>query len=99
MELKFNINLAHVPECLSVVGVIKMQNKCCEDKPILITKTNGIEVYSCQCACGGWCTNGYEDIPKAIDEYIHMNKRKEQESDTYCKGGCNDCSHWDECYK
>ena len=56
-----------------VVGAIKMQNKCCFNKPVLITKTNGCNVYSCQCSCGGWCTNGHEKISEAISDYERMN--------------------------
>ena len=75
MQLNFDVDLAIVPNGLSVIGAVNMKNKCCEDKPVLITKTNSIEVYSCQCACGGWCTNGHSDPADAIEEYESMCDR------------------------
>lgn len=58
----------------SVVGAIEMKNKCCDGRPVLITKTNGVDVWSCQCACGGWCTNGCFSIPDAVAEWERINK-------------------------
>ena len=70
----FDVDLACVSNGLTVIGAVKMKNKCCKDKPVLITKTNGIEVYSCQCACGGWCSDGFDSVSKAIADYERMNQ-------------------------
>ena len=73
--MEFKINYDNVSPGLSVIGVINMLNKCCEDRPVLITKTNGINVYSCQCACGGWCSDGFKTISGAIADYERMNRK------------------------
>lgn len=63
-------------------------NGCCE-KPFFILTANsspdwpgGIN-YSCQCGCGGWCTNGHGTEAEAVEEYRKMcndyqKRRKEQ---------------------
>jgi hypothetical protein len=99
--MEYKVEYDGVPIGLEIIGAIQMQNKCCEGRPILITKTRGLDVYSCQCACGGWCTDGYGNIYEAIAGYVKMNKETEScnVTDIYCKGGCSKCEHWDECYK
>ena len=57
------------------VGLIYMKNGCCEDRPVVIT-VSGSGYYSCQCACGGWCTNGHRTATVAVLEYKHMSKGK-----------------------
>ena len=80
-ELNLNIEI-DVPEHFAVVGVINTRNGCCKDKPYLLT-VNKTEVskewpvglnYSCQCACGLWCTNGHGTPEAAIAEYERMSK-------------------------
>lgn len=59
----------------AVIGLVYMKNGCCEDKPVVITqaRTPGGAI-SCQCACGGWCTNGHRTATAAVLEYNHMSK-------------------------
>lgn len=60
-----------------VIGSVRITNGCCKDKPMMITmKTphSGRKKYSCQCACGGWCTSGHNEISKALEEYESMNR-------------------------
>ena len=68
MEYIANIdNVKH--EYYEVVGVLSIDNKCCKDKHVIVTKSRGIEVYSCQCECGFWCTTGAKTIEGAITEW------------------------------
>lgn len=74
MDFKLNFDVAcSIPTGVHVIGVLHMKNKCCKNKHVLITQTNELEVYSCQCACGGWCTNGHKHISDAIREYEKMS--------------------------
>ena len=59
-----------------IVGRVTMKNGCCNDKDVIVTKTKGIEppVYSCQCACVGWCTTGLSTISEALNHYERMSK-------------------------
>lgn len=52
-----------------VVGALTIDNKCCKDKKVIVTKTRGANVFSCQCECGGWCTTGKSTIIGAIEEW------------------------------
>ncbi len=72
--MNITIDEANVNPALTVVGVLTlMPNYCCALQDVLITKTKGHEVYSCQCACGGWCTSGHPTIEGAIKEWKGMN--------------------------
>lgn len=68
-------------ECFELVAVIMSDHNmcCCETRaPYLLTKINyqnGNDVYSCQCSCGGWCTNGHEHPEDAVREYESMCER------------------------
>lgn len=68
--------LIHEDICVSdvyeVIGIVYVKNGCCEDRPVAITKSGG--VISCQCACGGWCTNGHKTATAAVLEYRHMSR-------------------------
>lgn len=78
--LKLEIPIS-VSKHYSVLGVVNDFNGCCEDRPILITGNryqNRIN-YSCQCACGMWCTNGHTTASAALKEYENMTKRKFKE--------------------
>lgn len=62
-----------------------IENNGCCDKPFFILTANpsdswpgGIN-YSCQCACGGWCTNGHDNEADAVEEYKQMCNRYEEE--------------------
>ncbi len=68
MEYSANIDKV-APQLFEVVGVISIKNNCCRNKKIIITKTRGIDVFSCQCECGGWCTTGASAIEGAISEW------------------------------
>ena len=72
--MEFRVDHDGAPIGLDVIGAINMQNKCCEGRPVLVTKTRGFDVYSCQCACGGWCSDGFDSISKAIADYERMNQ-------------------------
>ncbi len=68
MEYMTNIdNVKH--EYYEVVGALSIENKCCNDKHVIVTKSRGIEVYSCQCECGFWCTTGAKTVEGAITEW------------------------------
>ena len=65
-----------------------MNNGCCDKQFFILTANksdgwrSGIN-YSCQCACGGWCTSGHETEQEAVEEYRKMcndyqKRRKEQ---------------------
>lgn len=64
--MNLSIKYSNVANTFEVVGVVKLENRCCKDEPVLITKTRCSEVYSCQCNCGGWCTTGYPTMEEAI---------------------------------
>ncbi len=72
-----NVNTAHY----TVIGIVNMRNGCCNDQPILLTSNrcdqwkDGIN-YSCQCGCGGWCTNGHSTASAALMEYERMTERE-----------------------
>lgn len=65
-----NISPAYTP-----VGIVFVKNGCCSDKPILITKNmfHGKANYSCQCACGTWCTTGHPTPTGALKDYQTMS--------------------------
>lgn len=67
-----------VSQQYSVLGVVNDFNGCCQDRPILITgnKVHDHINYSCQCACGMWCTNGHITASEALQEYEVMTRRK-----------------------
>ena len=54
------------------IGLVYMKNGCCEDRPVVITRSAAGAI-SAQCACGGWCTNGHRTATAAILEYRHMS--------------------------
>lgn len=67
-----------VPKYLTLIGALKIKNGCCKDEPVLITGcigTDNKEIYSLQCSCGCWCTNGFGTIAEAINDWIRMSKK------------------------
>lgn len=81
LEIKMPVT---VSKCYAVIGIVSTKNGCCADRPVLIT-VNRCEVsperpaginYSCQCACGGWCTNGHADAAGALAEYEAMSAKE-----------------------
>lgn len=70
--MKITIDESNVIPALSIVGVLSIPNQCCVLENVLITKTRGKEIYSCQCSCGGWCTSGHSSIEGAIAEWERM---------------------------
>lgn len=64
-----------------VMGIVNDNNGCCEDRPILITgnKIHNHINYSCQCACGMWCTSGHRTASEALREYEVMTKKYKEE--------------------
>lgn len=83
---KYEINVdVRVADYYTILGAIYAHNGCCENKPYLLTgnrcetsgqRPEGIN-YSCQCACGMWCTNGHGTPEEAIAEYENMSRRFE----------------------
>ena len=76
--------MAYVLEPLATIGFANIHNGCCKDRPVLITANKaqnwpgGIN-YSCQCACGMWCTNGHGTAGEALSEYEQMTERAKEE--------------------
>ncbi len=70
-----------VKKCFKLVAVILSDhNMCCcgTGAPYLLTKISyedGHDIYSCQCSCDGWCTNGHDNPNDAIREYESMCER------------------------
>jgi len=57
------------------IGAAYIENGCCRNRPVLITankRTNGTLNYSCQCACGLWCTTGCDTASEALQHYERM---------------------------
>ena len=74
--IRFNLN-----EPYYVVAFYPIKkNGCCDKDWFLLTANkcpswkSGIN-YSCQCACGGWCTTGFETEQEAVNEYRRMCDR------------------------
>ena len=76
MEYVANLdNVNH--QTFEVVGALSINNKCCKDKHVIVTKTRGIEIYSCQCECGLWCTTGRDSVEGAITEWKKLKRTSE----------------------
>ena len=74
----------NVSRSFVVTGLSDEENGCCEDQPILITASvatlkNNEPIYSCQCACGMWCTTGHTTDWEALKDYEEMTKRSKEE--------------------
>lgn len=63
------------------IGLVRDHNGCCSNRPILITgnKVDDHINYSCQCACGMWCTNGHRSASEALKEYEEMTMKYKEE--------------------
>ena len=80
LELKFNLDSKRY----KAVAFYPIHNNGCCDKNFFILTENKVQNpdgstrinYSCQCACGMWCTNGHKNAQEAIDEYRAMCDRK-----------------------
>ena len=74
LKIEIPINISSV---FSVIGIVNDLNGCCTDRPILITgnKIDNRINYSCQCACGMWCTSGHMTASEALKEYEEMTNR------------------------
>lgn len=70
--LRMEFSAENIPQYCKPLGALYIKNKCCANQPVIVTKTHGTEVYSCQCACGGWCTNGCDSVQDAITEWLQM---------------------------
>lgn len=72
---EFFVNLNH----FSIEAFYPIRNNGCCDKDFFILTSNptgeGRINYSCQCGCGGWCTNGHATAQEAVDEYRAMCSR------------------------
>lgn len=78
--MEYIVNLDNVNNRLfSVVGALRIKNRCCEDKSVIITKTLDKNIYSCQCECGGWCSSGFNSIGNAIFAWERMNSRGKED--------------------
>ena len=47
-------------------------NGCCKNVPFIVVKHNDGR-YSCECSCGLWNTNAYEDPISPVLEYLQMS--------------------------
>ena len=72
---QFTYDTDRVSPSFTTVGLVYMPNGCCKDQPVLITKNymRGGDNYSCQCACGIWCTTGHPTVAGAIKDYQTMS--------------------------
>lgn len=68
----------HLSDAFKVEAFYPIANNGCCKKDFFILTTNrydgwegGIN-YSCQCACGIWCTNGHDNPQDAVNEYRKM---------------------------
>ena len=77
----YNINDKYI-----VVGAVFMNNGCCKTEPVLITVCHNKKygkVYSCQCACGMWCTTGHPTPVGALRDYQTMSNNNKPLEDDY----------------
>lgn len=59
------------------IGAAYIETGCCKNRPVLITvnkRTNGTLNFSCQCACGLWCTTGCDTASEALQHYERMSR-------------------------
>ena len=49
-------------------------NGCCSQRQVMLVQNIQSGLYSCQCACGRWITQGFERPDEAIDEYKRMSE-------------------------
>ena len=85
--IEYTINPKHdvrVTNDFAITGISYAENGCCEDRPILITVTRATinlekPIYSCQCACGLWCTTGHTSDWEALKDYEEMTRRSKEE--------------------
>jgi len=84
MKVNFPELYADIPNLYTPMAVVYVKNGCCDNQPVILTWNRRSDKrinYSCQCACGGWCTNGHSTIDKAINEYLDMTKKYIQEKE------------------
>lgn len=84
--MDFSLNNASVADHFLVTGIVYMKNGCCEDKPVLVTANKHPDIginYSCQCACGAWCTTGHPTPVGALRDYQTMSNRNKPLDDDY----------------
>lgn len=78
-EIVFKYDPSTVGGRYQVIGILKIFNGCCKHQPVLVTKTFNEfmekDIYSCQCGCGMWCSNGFENMPDAIADYMRMSTK------------------------
>ena len=83
-----DMNIAQKHKLVAVIFTDR--NECCcenHSAPVLLTlsRLSREKVYSCQCSCGGWCTNGHSTPDEAVREYEVMCEeyanRRENEHD------------------
>lgn len=78
LENTYQIELrAFVARPYKPIGAAYIENGCCRNRPVLITtnkRPDGSTSYSCQCACGGWCTTGCDTASEALQHYERMSR-------------------------
>lgn len=71
----------------TLINIFPEKNLCCPGKPFVLTSNEcpksderplGIN-FSCQCACGAWCTSGFAEPGDAVEEYRKMVRLRELE--------------------
>ena len=71
--ITFNYHL-HGPYKVNAFYPI-INNGCCDKNFFLLTECKHEDeksIYSCQCACGMWCTTGYKTEAEAVKAYRQM---------------------------
>lgn len=77
--MKYITNLDNVASGYDFIGSVALLNRCCEGRPVIITRSHGLNVYSCQCECGLWCTTGRTTIDDAMIEWQKMTDHYDEE--------------------
>ena len=72
----FFIDKYHKP--IGLIYPHGFENGCCPDRPFIVT-VNANGIYSCQCACDMWCTNGHDNMIDAIKEYKGMCENRSRQ--------------------
>lgn len=84
-EIRVNEPIENIPKFMTAIGIVSIENGCCKDRSVAITKNwIGPEKrwnYSCQCACGMWCTSGHRTAGAALSEYEEMIKKSKKQKE------------------
>lgn len=86
--MEYSVNLDHVKyNAYEVVGAFFIENACHTGRPVIITKSRGVDVFSGQCECGFWCTTGCKTIDGVMKEWQKMTDHYKAEVEELQKEG------------